>query len=105
MELSASEISQLTTINKKQMTYYITLDNEDGTKESVYKLKIVSDRLNYFKIFPDNYFNLMSQEPEISYFFKLAKKFQLDEEQLLKSYFIIKFARTKINLEEKTTHV
>ena len=55
-------------------------------QESVYKLKIISDRLNFFKIFPDNYFNLMSQEPEISYFFKLAKKFQLDEEQLLKSY-------------------
>ena len=33
------EISQLTTKSKKQMTYYITLDNEDGTKEIVYKLK------------------------------------------------------------------
>ena len=39
MELSTSEISQLTTKSKKQMTYYITLDNEDGTKEIVYKLK------------------------------------------------------------------
>ena len=39
MELSASEISLLTTKSKKQMTYYITLDNEDGTKEIVYKLK------------------------------------------------------------------
>ena len=39
MELSASEISLLTTKSKKQMTYYITLDNEDGTKEIVHKLK------------------------------------------------------------------
>ena len=39
MELSALEINQLTTKIKKEMTYYITLDNEDGTKEIVYKLK------------------------------------------------------------------
>lgn len=39
MELTASEISQLITKSKKQMTYYITLDRIDGTKEIVYMLK------------------------------------------------------------------
>ena len=39
MELTALQINQLTAKTKKQMTYYITLDNEDGTKEIVYKLK------------------------------------------------------------------